>query len=180
MILVIYAHPYPSRSRASAAMLEAVRSTPGIEIRAIYDLYPDFDIDIVAEQAAMDRARLVIWLHPTYWYSPPGLMKHWFDQVLAKGWAYSGGTALAGKECLWVTTTGGDRNDYSAGGAHGRPFSAFIPGVEQTARFCGMKWLEPFIVEGVDEVTDNGLRDAGNELRERLEAWVRAQPKEAT
>ena len=46
------------------------------------ELYPDFDIDGDAERAALARARLVVWLHPFYWYGVPALMKHWFDQVL--------------------------------------------------------------------------------------------------
>ena len=108
MILVVYAHPYPARSRACAALLEAIRGAERVEVRSLYDLYPDFDIDGDAERHALEGARLVVWLHPFYWYSVPALMKHWFDHVLIKGWAHGeGGRALAGKDCLWVTTTGG-------------------------------------------------------------------------
>ena len=81
MILVIYAHPYPQHSRAGKAMLEAVRDLPDLEVRSLYDLYTDFDIDIAAEQAALKRAELVVWLHPVYWYSVPALLKHWFEPV---------------------------------------------------------------------------------------------------
>ena len=63
------------------------------------------------------RRALVVWMHPVYWYSVPALLKHWFDKVLALGWAYGeGGTALRGKHCLWVPTTGGDEDDVRAGG----------------------------------------------------------------
>jgi glutathione-regulated potassium-efflux system ancillary protein KefF len=172
MIVVIHAHPYPSRSRACAALREAIRDLPGLELRALYDLYPDFDIDPAAEQAALERSGLVVWLHPLYWYTVPGLMKHWFDEVLVGGWAHGkGGTALAGKDCLWVTTTGGDAPAYSPEGRHAHPFAAFEPVVEQTARYCGMNWLPPFVVHGAHEVPDEALREAGNQLRARLEAW---------
>ena len=98
MILVILAHPYPRRSRACAALVEAIRDLPGLEVRSLYDLYPDFDVDRAAEQAALERARLVVWLHPLFWYTVPALMKHWLDEVLVRGFAYGpGGTALAGK-----------------------------------------------------------------------------------
>jgi len=53
VIVVIHAHPYPSRSRAGAALVAAIRDVPGIEIRSLYALYPDFDIDVAAEQAAV-------------------------------------------------------------------------------------------------------------------------------
>ena len=172
MIAVVHAHPYPRHSRACAALVEAIRDLPGLELRALYDLYPDFDIDPAAEQAAMERAGLIVWLHPTYWYTAPALMKHWFEKVLVKGWAHGGGTALAGKECLWVTTTGGDEAAYSAAGRHRQPFDVFAPVVEQTARYCGMSWLEPFVVHGAHEVPEAALREAGERLRARLEAWA--------
>src|SRR5262245_51490007 len=111
MALLVYAHPYPLRSRANRALLAALEGLPQLEVRSLYDLYPDFGIDIGTEQRALLRAELVIWQHPMYWYSVPGLLKHWFDKVLARGWAYGeGGTALRGKTCLWVTTTGGDEH----------------------------------------------------------------------
>jgi glutathione-regulated potassium-efflux system ancillary protein KefF len=174
MIVVIHAHPYPSRSRACAALAEAIRGVPDLEMRSLYDLYPDFDIDVAAEQAALDRAGLVVWLHPLYWYTVPGLMKQWFDAVLVTGWAHGkGGTRLQGKDCLWAATTGGDEESYSPIGRHGHSFEAFVPVVEQTARYCGMNWLPPFIVHGAHIVPEGTLREAGARLREQLEAWGR-------
>ena len=109
MIAVIYAHPYPRYSRACAALLQGIEGVAGLEVRSLYDRYPDFDIDGDAERSALEKARLVVWMHPLYWYTAPALLKHWFDHVLVKGWAYGeGGGALAGKDCLWVTTTGGE------------------------------------------------------------------------
>ena len=172
MILVILAHPYPRRSRACAALVEAVRNMRDLEVRSLYDLYPDCDVDRAAEQSALERARLVVWLHPLFWYTVPALMKHWMDDVLVRGFAYGAeGSKLAGKDLLWVPTTGGDDAAYSAAGRHHHAFSAFTPGIEQTARYCGMNWLEPFVVHGAHEIPDEALRDAGLQLRARLEAW---------
>ena len=173
MIAVVYAHPYPRHSRACAALLAGIADVPGLEVRSLYDRYPDFGVDAGAEQAALARARLVVWMHPLYWYSVPSLMKLWFEQVLVKGWAYGeGGGALAGKDCLWVTTTGGDAGAFSAAGRHAHEFSAFVPGVEQTARFCGMNWLEPFVVHGAHVVAEPELVDAGARLRTRVQQWL--------
>jgi len=175
MIDVIYAHPYPRHSRACAALLAAIEDLPRLQVRSLYDRYPDFDVDVAAEQAALEGAGLAVWMHPLYWYSTPALLKHWFDQVLLKGWAWGeGGVALAGKDCLWVTTTGGDQPAYSAQGRHAHEFEAFVPSIEQTARFCGMNWLEPFVVHGAHEVTDESLRASARALRARLEAWAKA------
>ena len=172
MILVIYAHPYPGLSRACAALIDAIASIEDLEVRSLYSLYPDFDVDPAQERTSLEKASLVVLLHPLYWYSVPALMKHWLEQVLVRGWAYGeGGTALAGKDCLWVTTTGGDAGAYTPEGRHGRVFEDFVPAVERTARYCSMRWLEPFVVHGAHLVSDDELKAAAGVLRERIEAW---------
>lgn len=147
--LVIHAHPRASASLVTQALRRTLESQPDTRIRTLYDLYPDFDIDVTAERAALRAADLVVWLSPVYWYSVPALMQHWFEQVLGYGWAYGpGGDALRGKAAWWVTSAGGRAGDYAPGGNHGRPFADFVPPVEHTARFCGMHWFEPFVVHG--------------------------------
>jgi len=136
-------------------------------------MYPGFDIDVEAEQAALGRASAIVWQHPTYWYSVPSLMKHWFDKVLLRGWAYGeGGTALRGKRCFWVATTGGDDEAYTETGMHRRTFDSYKPVVEQTAVFCGMRWEEPLIVQGVHDLSDAELDAAAATYRERVERLV--------
>jgi glutathione-regulated potassium-efflux system ancillary protein KefF len=171
-VLVLLAHPYPGRSRACDALVRAVRDLPRLEIRSLYDRYPDFDVDPKAEQAALESADLVVWLAPMHWYGVPGLLKHWFDVVLVKGWAYGDdATALVGKDVLWAVTTGGDEDAFSAGGRHGLPLEAFVPAIERTARFCGMGWLAPHVLHGAHRVDDEALARSGEALRARLIAW---------
>ena len=176
MIYIVFAHPYPSQSRANRTLLEALRKLAGVEVCSLYDRYPDFDIDVPAEQAALERAQLVVWMHPVFWYSVPGLLKHWFDKVLTFGWAYgAGGAALHGKDCLWVTTTGGSADAYTSEGIHQRPFADFTRPVEETAIFCGMKWQSPCILHGVHDMDQAALEAQSQQLRQRLEAWLAAR-----
>jgi glutathione-regulated potassium-efflux system ancillary protein KefF len=170
MICLLYAHPYPDRSRANRALLAAVRDLPGLDVRPLYDLYPDFAIDVEAEQRALSRAQVIVLQHPFYWYGVPGLMKHYFDKVLLLGWAYGTETrALEGKTCLWVTTTGAPTSGYANDGMHRRPFSEFVPAVEQTARFCGMHWAEPLTVFGAPRLDEDVLAASCARYRERLQ-----------
>jgi len=172
-VAVIYSHPYPNRSRAGRALLEGLRGLPSVDVRVLYSLYPDFDIDVAAEQRALVNARLIVWMHPMFWYSVPALLKHWFDKVLARGFAYGqGGTALSGKRCLWVVTTGGDEASFGAEGMHRRPLEEFSPVIEQTALFCGMRWEPPLVLHGAHRVADSVLEDAADEYRARLEQLV--------
>jgi glutathione-regulated potassium-efflux system ancillary protein KefF len=142
MLLIIHAHPYPSRSRASCALLAAAETLPNVAVHSLYVKYPDFDIDISAEQAALTAATHIVWQHPLYWYSVPGMMKHWFDKVLSFGWAYGqDGNALHGKHVLWAPTTGGDEHAYRQGGIHEHPFATFAPHPSRKPRafaaWCG-------------------------------------------
>jgi glutathione-regulated potassium-efflux system ancillary protein KefF len=176
MVLVIQAHPYPDRSRANRALGRAIEGLAGLEVRSLYDLYPDFSIDVAAEQAALLRASTIVWQHPIYWYTAPALLKLWFEKVLLVGWAYGkGGNALHGKRCLWVTTTGADDRAYQRSGEHRYPFEAFVPVVQQTAQFCGMTWLEPMVVKGAHRIPFPELQAAAAVYRARLEGLVREE-----
>ena len=173
MIDLVFAHPYPQRSRANRSLLEAVRDLPEVQVRSLYDLYPDFAIDVEVEQEALSRARIVVWQNPIYWYSVPPLLKLWFDKVLAYGWAYGEGEqALRGKVCQWVTTTGGDPAAWRLQGQHGHPFERFVTPIEQTANFCGMRWESPLVVYGSHRISSAQLHQAGHDYRERLLALV--------
>lgn len=154
-LLVIHAHPKPSQSVVTAALLGTLRQAGDSAIRSLYQLYPDFDIDVETEQQELLAADLVVWLTPVYWYSVPSLMKHWIDQVLLNGWAYGqGATALRGKACWWVCSVGAPAHEYAASGMHRRPFADYVPPMEQTARFCGMDWLPPFAVHAGHSATE--------------------------
>ncbi|MEO8935398.1 MAG: NAD(P)H-dependent oxidoreductase [Burkholderiaceae bacterium] len=167
-IALIYAHPYAERSLANRELLDAIGDLSFVEHRDLYDLYPDFDIDIETEQRRIAEVDIIVIQHPVYWYSMPALMKMWIDEVFALGWAYgTGGNALAGKRMQWVVTTGSDLKAYAEDGPHGHPFEIFVAPMQQTARFCGMQWLEPIVVH--DSHSDQAAVAAtGQRYRQRL------------
>jgi hypothetical protein len=73
--------------------------------------------DVVVEQRLLVEHDTVVLQFPWYWYSVPGLLKEWIDQVLTYGFAYgSHGTALEGKPLQVVTTTGGPDVSYQPDG----------------------------------------------------------------
>jgi glutathione-regulated potassium-efflux system ancillary protein KefF len=172
LITLIYAHPHPDRSLGGRRLVEAVRGLPGLDLRSLYDLYPDFAIDIAAERTALASTRLLIWQHPLHWYGVPALLKLWFDDVLTEGWAFGSGRALEGKDCLWVTTTGGGTDAFAPNGRHGHPFEAFVTPIAQTARFCGMNFLAPFVVYGSHRLAPAALESQAQAYRTRLTDYL--------
>ncbi len=126
---------------------------PNVTVRDLYETYPDFFIDVPAEQALLEEADLIVFQHPIQWYGMPALMKEWIDQVLEVGWAYGdGGTALHQKRHLLAITTGSRAEAYSEAGTHHWPFEAFLPPFRQTAQLCGMHWMTPLILHGAHQV----------------------------
>jgi glutathione-regulated potassium-efflux system ancillary protein KefF len=178
-ISLIYAHPYPDRSRAGRVLLDAVRDLPGLDLRTIYSLYPDFSIDVEAERRSIEEADVIVWQCPLYWYGLPALLHLWIEKVLAHGYAYgSGADAVRGKTALWVATTGAPVSEYRPGAMHGHPFEDFVPPISQTARFCGMRWTPPFVVHGSHRIGDDELRAAGAVYREVLSSLADDDAKE--
>jgi glutathione-regulated potassium-efflux system ancillary protein KefF len=172
MIVIIYGHPYPRHSRTNKALLGAVHDLPDVRVRMLYELYPDFSIDVASEQEALAAADLIVWQHPMQWYGVPALMKLWIDKVLAHGWAYGHhGTALRGKHCLWTVTTGGDVASFPPNGAAG--FDALAAPLRNTVTYCGMQWAEPFPVHGARNIDDARLSDTASRYREHLADWQR-------
>lgn len=180
--LIVHAHPRPAQSVATRDLLQSLAGLPDTTVHRLYDRYPDFDIDVAAEQQALREADLVIWLCPVYWYSVPGLLKHWFDTVLTYGWAYGHAhtpdgpgpatRALAGKTAWWVASAGGTPAMYSDSGEHGRPFADYSRTLEQTARFCGMRWAPPHVLHGGHRLDAEARSQACTALRRQALALL--------
>lgn len=171
-ILVLAAHPELRHSRVNRRLMQAARGVEGVEVRDLYALYPDYLIDIEAEQRAAAAAQLIVWQHPVQWYAMPALMKLWLDEVLTLGWAYgSGGQALQGKD-LWLSvSTGGTEAAYHPQGYNRRFFDAFLPPVEQTAALCGLRFLPPLVLHGAHEVDDAAIDAHAAVFAERLTSY---------
>lgn len=173
-VLVLLAHPQLEHSRANRRMLQAAReaavqSGDRVVVRDLYALYPDYLIDVAAEQALLSRAQLVVWQHPIHWYHMPPLMKLWVDEVLGFGWAYGpGGQALHGKDLWLVASTGGPQDSYRPQSYNRYHFDAFLPPYEQTAALCGLRFLPPLILHGAHRATPQDIEAHAQVYAQRL------------
>ncbi|WLI08960.1 glutathione-regulated potassium-efflux system oxidoreductase KefF [Pseudomonas sp. FP597] len=170
MILIIFAHPYPDKSKVNQLMLKLAANNSDVTIRSLYDLYPDFNIDVEAEQKAVEQAQLLVLQHPLYWYSYPPLLKLWIDKVLTQGWAYGkGATGLKDKSMLWAVTTGGDHDHFDLGDHPG--FAVLAQPLHATASYCQMRWLAPVVIHGAYGADQNGLLSQIRRYGARLASW---------
>jgi glutathione-regulated potassium-efflux system ancillary protein KefF len=171
-IYLLAAHPHWRDSRVNRLLVRAARGIEGVEVNDLYDTYPDFAIDVEAEQVKLARADLVVLMHPIHWYSMPPLQKLWLDEVLTYGWAYgTGGTALGGKDLWLVATTGGPEESYHPQSYNRYFFDAFLPPYEQTGVLCGMRFLPPLILHGARSATDAEVHTHVQTFAERLRSF---------
>ena len=137
-------HPDLKESSVNQALIKNIT----IEVRNIYELYPDETINIKAEQDALLRSDRIVFQFPMYWYSVPPLMKKWFDLVLEHGWA---------KEVLIAVSTGARLADYQFGSKQNHTINEYLLPLFATFALTRMKILQPFIIDGSLYITNTEL-----------------------
>ncbi|HHM05896.1 MAG TPA: NAD(P)H oxidoreductase [Gammaproteobacteria bacterium] len=157
-ILILFAHPAFEKSVVNRHLLAAAQRLAGVHVHDLYEIYPDFCVDVPREQALLAEHDVIVFHHPFYWYSTPALLKEWQDLVLEYGFAYGRqGTALHGKWLLTATTTGGERAAYD--GVSHPTMSELLAPFRRTADLCGMRYLPPFVVHATDKLHRSPLLD---------------------
>lgn len=157
-VLVLFAHPAFHKSFINRALINGIRNMDGILVRELYELYPDFFIDVEAEQKLLLEHDIIVWHHPFYWYSAPAILKEWMDLVLQHGFAYGQhGKALEGKWIMSCVSTGGRKEVYSQTGSNHFTINEFLVPFRQSAILCSMHYLPPFVIHGSHVMTEDKL-----------------------
>jgi glutathione-regulated potassium-efflux system ancillary protein KefG len=145
--LVVLAHPsIGERSLANRIIVERIRPLEGVTIKDLYKECPSFKFDVEAEHKALLAAESIIFQYPFYWYSVPGMLKEWLDQVFTYGFAYgSAGDKLKGKRFLVSTTVGGPEDAYREGGYNNYSIDDLLTPLHQTANLSGLQYNTPIV-----------------------------------
>ncbi|PWQ94847.1 NAD(P)H-dependent oxidoreductase [Leucothrix arctica] len=181
-ILILFAHPALEKSRVQRRLLKAAEAIEDITIHDLYETYPDFMIDVPAEQSLLLEHDLILFQHPLYWYSCPSLLKEWQDLVLEYGFAYGReGDALKGKTLGSIISSGGSRMSYSNEGRNHYSMKQLLQPFDQTARLCGMDYLPPFAVHRTHDMHESVIDEHSEHYRQILWRLQRGLPsKEET
>lgn len=166
-ILILFAHPAQDHSEVNLPMFNAAKKIEHVTCVDLYALYPNHDIDVDIEQDRLRQHDIVIFLFPLYWYSTPAILKDWMDLVLEYGFAYGkAGTALEGKTLLPVISAGGAEKAYQDDGYNHFSIRELLRPLEQTAKFCKMQFMAPFIIFGARTAVEE------ERLLHHLEKWT--------
>jgi glutathione-regulated potassium-efflux system ancillary protein KefG len=157
-VLILFAHPTLERSRINKNLLTAADGLEKVTVRDLYELYPDLEIRVKDEQAALREHDVIVFQHPFYWYSVPPILKQWQDLVLEHGWAYGAdGHQLDGKITLHAITAGGPQLGYTREGFNRHTVREFLAPWEATAHLCRMRFLAPYVVHGTHKLEPREL-----------------------
>jgi glutathione-regulated potassium-efflux system ancillary protein KefG len=169
-LTVLMFHPRLENSRVNKAIYQTVVQTAGIHCKDMYELYPDFNIDIHQEQQDLMAADIIVLQHPFYWYSAPPLVKQWIDLVLEHGWAYGkNGTALQNKKVLHIISSGGTFEVYSTSGKNRYSYLELLRPFELTYRLCLMQQLPPYIIPAANSVKPEEIELHGKNIQSILQ-----------
>ena len=163
---VLVFHPHlRDASKVNARLLAQLEASGhrDVTVRDEYALYPDFRIDVPAEQDALERTDHIVFQFPFYWYSCPALLKQWEDEVFRPGWCYGGGHALDGKTLRLVVTTGSEAAKFQPDGAYRRTMEELLSPFEVVARRIGLAYEPPFLVQGCATIDEAGLDAAARD-----------------
>lgn len=150
-VVIISGHPDLKNSVANKTILDEIaKKCPQAEIRKLDELYPDYQFDVKAEQAALEKADIIVFQYPMNWFGVPGLLKLYIDKVMEHGWAYgSKGTALEGKAFLASVTTGVPEAGFSPEGFVGKTIEELSFPVAKFAANCKMDCKKIFSISGM-------------------------------
>ncbi|KHJ53716.1 NADPH quinone oxidoreductase [Aureimonas altamirensis] len=106
--------------------------------------------DLMAEQAKLAAADLLILQFPIWWFGMPAILKGWADRVFARGFAYAAGRKydtgmFRGKLALVSATTGTAADTYAPDGIDGDILSVLWPIHNGLLRYTGFDVLPPFM-----------------------------------
>lgn len=172
--LLVVAHPRLDRSVVNARLTKTAAERPEIEIHDLYQAYPDYQIDVAAEQERLLRHKVIGVQFPLFWYSVPALLKEWFDLVWLHGFAYGGSAPrLAGKTLFCAASTGGDERSYREDGRNGYSVEEFLRPLERTAALCQMRWAAPHLLHDAPRLRGERLEQAAQGYERYLDDLMR-------
>lgn len=129
--------------------------------------------ELLVEMQKLERADLVIFQFPIWWFGMPAMLKGWADRVFARGFAYVGGRKydsgmFKGKTAMVVATTGTSADTYCPDGIDGDILTVLWPLHNGLLRYSGFDVLPPFIAYMPGRVGDDGRQAYLNDYKKRL------------
>jgi NAD(P)H dehydrogenase (quinone) len=121
--------------------------------------------DILAEQAKLLAADVIVLQFPLWWFGMPAIIKGWADRVFCSGfaigvphihkraWRRYGEGPLEGKLAMLAVTTGAKSAHLSDRGEHGPIADLLFPINHGLLHYAGATVVEPFLIHGASSLS---------------------------
>ncbi|EOZ97163.1 Glutathione-regulated potassium-efflux system ancillary protein KefG [Indibacter alkaliphilus LW1] len=175
-ILVLMFHPRLESSNVNKFLMTSLLHQPHIVVKDMYELYPDFNINVKAEQQDLLEADLIVIQHPFFWYAAPPLVKQWIDLVLEHGWAYGKkGNKLKDKNIMHIISSGGGFETYCSEGKNSYTYNELLRPFELTYRLCQMEKLPPYIIPKANKLDLLDLEKHCSQIKQILRDYITSE-----
>ena len=164
--LMILAHPVIEKSIGNKIISDIISKEANTELRHLDQLYPDFNINIKAEQEALLKADTVIFQFPLFWYNMPAILKHWIDKVFEYGFAFGAESKLTGKRVIVSFTIGSPAKDYP-----NEVIQKITFPLQGLSEYCKLQYVGELFcndINGYSETAKNNAIDIANKHSQRL------------
>ncbi|MCE4369621.1 NAD(P)H-dependent oxidoreductase [Xanthomonas hortorum] len=131
--------------------------------------------DILREIECIERADVLVFTFPVFWFSVPAILKGWIDRVFISGPFYGGKRiysrgGLKGKRAFVAFSLGGRSTMFGQDGIHGElelgMLRHFLQG---TLGYVGLEVLEPFVAYHAPYLDDATRADLLARLSEAVD-----------
>lgn len=176
-ILYVYAHPNPQSLNGAIHQHGVSALENACHEVVVSNLYAE-PFEAASELKKITDADHIILQFPLWWFSMPAIMKDWLDRVLLKGFAYDDGKTFAhgllrGKTASLTVTAQSPESAYRHDGTHGASLQEFLLPIHHTLRFTGIEPLDPFVVYGAFELSQERKEKIMSDYRSYLTSMAK-------
>jgi putative NADPH-quinone reductase len=165
---MILAHPDIGKSIGNKTISNTFAKSENTELRHLDLLYPDFNINIKAEQEALLKADTIIFQFPLFWYNMPAILKHWIDKVFEYGFAFGAESTLNKKKIIVSFTIGSPVKDYPS-----EIIQKIVFPLQGLAEYCNLEYVGELFCNDINgysvEAKENAINIANEHSKKLLE-----------
>lgn len=182
--LIIYAHPNPNSLNShfkNALVAHLAQGNHEVMVRDLYQLNfnPVLSLkdmagqlkgqvsdDVKQEQAFIDWADRITFIHPIWWTGLPAIMKGYIDRVFSYGFAYRYDQGvqkglLTGKQTVIINTHGKSNEEYNVMGMDKALVLTSDRGIYS---YCGLEIKQHFFFDKADRPVLESIEDWTNQI----------------
>lgn len=141
-VLYVSGSPNLEKSNAGRVIAKIIREKiPDVDIVRVDKISLQTHADLERERARIEKAKVIVFHYPVYWYQPPAPFSNYLDTIYTFGFAHNASGGLLGpRKLILSVTSGAPEKDYQPGQRMGHSMEEFQLPLRQFAKLCGLNY----------------------------------------